>query len=122
MALEDGLRRVDALFDRFAAGPPSPAPGLVYGVVANGSLAHVRGIGTLRAGEDAPPQADSVFRIASMTKSFTAAVASRGRRLSTRTDPRAAASLPRREAGARGPEARRPLRRAGGAARSGATR
>src|SRR4029077_11183272 len=38
-----------------------------------GSLVHSRGIGTLRVGEDAPPDADSVFRIASMTKSFTAA-------------------------------------------------
>jgi CubicO group peptidase (beta-lactamase class C family) len=73
MSLEDGLREVDAIFDRFAGLTPSPAPGLVYGTVAAGRLAHVRGIGTLRDGEDAPPGADSAFRIASLTKSFTAA-------------------------------------------------
>ena len=37
------------------------------------SLVHHQGLGTLRVGEEAPPDADSVFRIASMTKSFTAA-------------------------------------------------
>ena len=42
-------------------------------MVLGGELVHSRGVGTLRVGEDAPPDADSVFRIASMTKSFTAA-------------------------------------------------
>ena len=36
-------------------------------------LIHARGLGTLRIGEEALPTASSVFRIASMTKSFTAA-------------------------------------------------
>lgn len=49
------------------------APGLIYGVVVDGRLVHARGLGTLRVGEDAPPTLDSRFRIASMTKSFTAA-------------------------------------------------
>jgi serine-type D-Ala-D-Ala carboxypeptidase/endopeptidase len=49
------------------------APGLVVGVIRDGELDHVAGFGTLRVGEDAPPSADSIFRIASMTKSFTAA-------------------------------------------------
>jgi CubicO group peptidase (beta-lactamase class C family) len=38
-----------------------------------GELVHHRGLGTLRHGQEAAPDADSVFRIASMTKSFTAA-------------------------------------------------
>jgi CubicO group peptidase (beta-lactamase class C family) len=69
--LEDALERVDSLADRTFAG--WKVPGVVYGVIVDGELRHVRGLGTLRVGEDAPPAADSVFRIASMTKSFTAA-------------------------------------------------
>jgi CubicO group peptidase (beta-lactamase class C family) len=48
-------------------------PGLAYGVVLGDRLIHARGLGTLRIGEEATPTASSVFRIASMTKSFTAA-------------------------------------------------
>ena len=47
-------------------------PGMAYGVVIAGDLVHARGLGTLHHGEDRVPDADSVFRIASMTKSFTA--------------------------------------------------
>jgi len=67
----EALREVDAIFDRFLAD--GPAPGVVYGVVAGGELVHERGLGTLRADEARTPDANSVFRIASMTKSFTAA-------------------------------------------------
>ena len=49
------------------------APGLAWGLVRDGALAASGGVGTLRLGEVAPPDADSVFRIASMTKSFTGA-------------------------------------------------
>jgi CubicO group peptidase (beta-lactamase class C family) len=70
-ALEAALQRVDEVVDRtFAAWN---VPGLAYGVVADGRLVHSRGLGTIRVGEDATPDAGSVFRIASMTKSFTAA-------------------------------------------------
>ncbi|MEO5703647.1 MAG: serine hydrolase domain-containing protein, partial [Candidatus Limnocylindrales bacterium] len=70
-ALEAALRRIDELSDTaFAAWH---VPGIAYGVVLGGELIHFRGLGTLRVGEDAPPTASSVFRIASMTKSFTAA-------------------------------------------------
>ena len=62
---------VDAIFTRIAER--GDIPGISYGVVADGRLAHAGGSGTLRVGEAAPPDADSVFRIASMTKSFTAA-------------------------------------------------
>ncbi len=71
MTLTDALADVDAIFDRFAAG--GAAPGLAFGVVVDGELVHAGGRGTLRVGESAEPGPDSVFRIASMTKSFTAA-------------------------------------------------
>ncbi|HEX5240017.1 MAG TPA: serine hydrolase domain-containing protein, partial [Candidatus Limnocylindrales bacterium] len=69
--LRDAVQHLDEIADRTFAG--WKVPGLVYGVVIDGELVHSRGLGTLRVGEDAPPDADSVFRIASMTKSFTAA-------------------------------------------------
>jgi CubicO group peptidase (beta-lactamase class C family) len=47
-------------------------PGIAYGIVANGELIHSDGIGQRWLGGPAP-DADTVFRIASMTKSFTAA-------------------------------------------------
>jgi CubicO group peptidase (beta-lactamase class C family) len=46
--------------------------GLAYGVIEAGELVHAGGRGSTGVGERAP-DADSVFRIASMTKSFTAA-------------------------------------------------
>jgi CubicO group peptidase (beta-lactamase class C family) len=70
-SLEAGIARMDELADRAFAG--WKVPGLVYGLVYDGELVHVRGLGTLRVGEDVTPDARSVFRIASMTKSFTAA-------------------------------------------------
>jgi CubicO group peptidase (beta-lactamase class C family) len=69
--LEEGLARIDKLADERFAG--WHVPGLAYGVIFDGRLVHTRGLGTLRVGEDAPPAPSSVFRIASMTKSFTAA-------------------------------------------------
>jgi CubicO group peptidase (beta-lactamase class C family) len=46
-------------------------PGLAYGVVLGGELAHAAGLGGRHLGGPSP-DADTVFRIASMTKSFTA--------------------------------------------------
>jgi CubicO group peptidase (beta-lactamase class C family) len=46
-------------------------PGLAYGIVAGGELVHAGGLGERYLGGP-PPEADTVFRIASMTKSFTA--------------------------------------------------
>ncbi|HKB28050.1 MAG TPA: serine hydrolase domain-containing protein [Candidatus Limnocylindrales bacterium] len=71
MSLEAALTSIDAIADRTFAG--WKVPGLAYGVTLGDRLIHSRGLGTLRVGEEAPPDADSVFRIASMTKSFTAA-------------------------------------------------
>ncbi len=70
-ALESVLQRVDDQAEKTFAG--ANVPGVAYGVVLGGELIHSRGLGTLRVGEDATPTASSVFRIASMTKSFTAA-------------------------------------------------
>ena len=70
-SLESGIAQIDEMADRAFAG--WKVPGFVYGLIHHGELVHVRGLGTLRVGEDATPDARSVFRIASMTKSFTAA-------------------------------------------------
>lgn len=69
--MSDVSSEVDAIFERFAAR--GLAPGIAYGVIIDGALVHSAGIGTMRDGRDMPPDQDSVFRIASMTKSFTAA-------------------------------------------------
>src|SRR6187551_2313377 len=47
-------------------------PGVVYGVVAHGELVYVRGIGVQDLESKRPVTADTLFRIASMTKAFTA--------------------------------------------------
>lgn len=70
-SLATGIDKIDEMADRAFAG--WKVPGLVYGVLYGSDLVHVRGLGTLRVGEDATPDGRSVFRIASMTKSFTAA-------------------------------------------------
>jgi len=46
-------------------------PGMAYGIVIGGELVHAAGLGERHLGGP-PPDADTVFRIASMTKSFTA--------------------------------------------------
>ncbi len=58
-----------AIAARFAARDGQP--GLAYGVIADGVLAHSGGYGERWPGGPRP-DADTVFRIASMTKSFTA--------------------------------------------------
>ncbi len=62
---------VDRLVDGFVAR--EPVPGVAYGVIVGGELVHTRGVGTTRTDTETPLTADTVFRIASMTKSFTAA-------------------------------------------------
>jgi len=61
---------VDALAAEFQR--QGGQPGLAYGVVADGRLVHDRGLGERWQGGPGPDAA-TVFRIASMTKSFTAA-------------------------------------------------
>ena len=53
-------------------GPGGGQPGLAFGVVRGGELVHSGGFGERFLG-GATPDADTVFRISSMTKSFTAA-------------------------------------------------
>ena len=71
MAIDDALAEVDRLVDAFVA--KEPVPGVAYGVIVGGELVHTRGVGTAVVGRDTLPTAETVFRIASMTKSFTAA-------------------------------------------------
>ena len=49
------------------------APGIAYGLVKDGELVHAAGTGEVVLGSGRVPGPDDVFRIASMTKSFTAA-------------------------------------------------
>jgi CubicO group peptidase (beta-lactamase class C family) len=79
------IRTIDELADTFLTAPRvggravGRVPGYAYGVVVGGALVHARGIGTIRIAPDGlsveggAPDVDTVFRIASMTKSFTAA-------------------------------------------------
>ncbi len=65
-----GYAGLDDLVTEFHQG--GGAPGVAYGVVAGGELVHAGGAGQRWLGGP-PPDAGTVFRIASMTKSFTAA-------------------------------------------------
>jgi CubicO group peptidase (beta-lactamase class C family) len=47
-------------------------PGMVWGIVQDGQLVHVRGAGVQDVETKRPVTADTLFRIASMTKAFTA--------------------------------------------------
>jgi len=98
------LGPIDAHFaDFFAAGS---VPGLAYGVVVDDHLVHARGLGRLDLDDDRSPDADTVFRIASMTKSFTAAAVlalrDQGR---LRLDDAVVEHLPEFERGLSGPTA-----------------
>ena len=68
--LEQIAPDIDALFATFQAD--AHIPGMVYGVVQNGKLVYVKGIGVQDLGSKRPVTPDSLFRIASMTKAFTA--------------------------------------------------
>ena len=63
---------IDALVADYQRRGSQPGqPGLAYGIVRDGELVHTAGFGERDLGGP-PPDADTVFRIASMTKSFTA--------------------------------------------------
>lgn len=84
LALAPGVAAAQTTSERVRAAAPaldrifadfqldSHAPGLVYGVVADGKLVHARAFGVqdLEAKRSVTP--DSLFRIASMSKAFTA--------------------------------------------------
>ena len=62
---------IDSLFTAMAAR--EHIPGAAWGIVIDGKLAHVSAAGVRDVATRAPVDTNSVFRIASMTKSFTAA-------------------------------------------------
>src|SRR5260221_9295397 len=68
--LRANFPQVEAIFRKFAA--PLPFPVLAYGIVVDGELAAGGGMGFQNVADKTPATPDSVFRIASMTKSFTA--------------------------------------------------
>jgi len=61
--------RIDDIFHRYAE--EKKIPGMVWGVVIDDKLAHVAATGLQNIKPDTPVTASTVFRIASMTKSFT---------------------------------------------------
>jgi CubicO group peptidase (beta-lactamase class C family) len=68
--IEAAIPAIDRIFADFQR--ESHAPGLVYGIVADGRLVHVNAFGVQDFRARRPVNADSLFRIASMSKAFTA--------------------------------------------------
>lgn len=64
------LAEVDRIFADWRLS--AHVPGLVYGVVADGKLVHLKALGVQDTSTSTPVSADSLFRIASMSKAFTA--------------------------------------------------
>src|ERR1700726_2696814 len=60
----------DRIFEEFCLD--AHIPGLAYGVVADGRLVHVGTFGVQDLESRRPVTAETLFRIASMTKAFTA--------------------------------------------------
>jgi CubicO group peptidase (beta-lactamase class C family) len=61
---------LDPLFERYRT--EQHVPGMVWGIVADGRLVYVRGMGSLTQDPARTVTPDSLFRIASMSKAFTA--------------------------------------------------
>lgn len=68
--LQAAMPEVDRLFADFAR--TSRAPGIAYGVLIDGQLVHTGTVGVRERETMTPVTTGTVFRIASMTKSFTA--------------------------------------------------
>src|SRR5258705_258684 len=68
--LANACADVDRIFEEFATR--THVPGAAWGVVIDGELVHSGSTGYSDVGAKAPARPDTVFRIASMTKSFTA--------------------------------------------------
>ena len=68
--LTSALPGLDPVFRRFVE--TAHAPGMAWGVLIDGKLVHTGSTGVRDVASKAPIDADTVFRIASMTKSFTA--------------------------------------------------
>jgi CubicO group peptidase (beta-lactamase class C family) len=68
--LRTAFPEIDSLFRAFATS--NRVPGIAYGVLIDGRLVHTGTAGLRDIANNAPVDSASVFRIASMTKSFTA--------------------------------------------------
>ena len=68
--LMTAIPRIDSLVRAFASA--GHVPGIGYGILVDGALVHVGTFGMRDIAAGAPVESVSVFRIASMTKSFTA--------------------------------------------------
>jgi len=69
-SLDEVAPEIDALFARYQAD--QHIPGLVYGIVQDGKLVYLKGRGVQDVTTGTPVDGDTLFRIASMTKAFTA--------------------------------------------------
>jgi CubicO group peptidase (beta-lactamase class C family) len=68
---QESFGDLDSIMTRYFEG--NKPPGLIYGVVQNGRLVKVNALGVQDLKTKRPVTANSAFRIASMSKSFTAA-------------------------------------------------
>jgi CubicO group peptidase (beta-lactamase class C family) len=68
--LANAFPEIDRIFQEYAAA--AHVPGAAWGIIIDGELAHTGVTGYRDVPSRAPVTPDSVFRIASMTKSFTA--------------------------------------------------
>jgi CubicO group peptidase (beta-lactamase class C family) len=68
--LESAVGDIDKIFRAYAAS--RNIPGMVWGLVIDRRVAHINAFGVQDRGANTPVTASTVFRIASMTKSFTA--------------------------------------------------
>ena len=66
----DVFADIDRAFDEYRLD--AHVPGLVYGIVMDGRLVHVQAFGVQDLDSNRPVTPETLFRIASMTKSFTA--------------------------------------------------
>lgn len=66
----DVFAAIDRAFDEYRLD--AHVPGLVYGIVMDGRLVHVKAFGVQDLEANRPVTTETLFRIASMTKSFTA--------------------------------------------------
>lgn len=73
VAQSGNFQTLDPIFEKIMA--ERHIPGLVYGVVVDGKLAYVRSLGVHDVATGARVTPDTVFRIASMSKNFTALAA-----------------------------------------------
>src|SRR5437762_5707706 len=68
--LQSAMPEIDRLFRAYAID--KKIPGMVWGVVIDGKLAHFGSFGVRDRASQTPVTTDTAFRIASMTKSVTA--------------------------------------------------